>query len=184
MLFQSQGQNSTDFGGVNSMDKVQSSLLDKSPLFWRPVFFFSSGFQQIGQSAPILGRIICFTQNSTNPWWLSGEESAYNPGATVSLGQEDLLEDSVATPPNILAWRISWREELGGLQSIELQRVGYNWSHLVCLDWNVSLIQMFPLNWFINWITIIFNLNFICLISFAVLHDMIIVVTSYFCFIP
>ena len=170
--------------GVNSMNKVQSSLLDNSPLFWRPIFFFTSGFQQIGQSAPILGRIICFTQNSTNPWWLSGEESAYNPGATVSLGQEDLLEDSVATHPNILAWRISWREELGGPQSIELQRVGYNWSHLVCPDWNVFLIQTFPLNWFINWITIIFNLNFICLISFALLHDMIIVVISYYCFIP
>ena len=112
--------------GVNSMDNVQSSLLDNSPLFWRPVFFFSSGFQQIAQCPPILGRIICFTQNSTHPWWLSGDESAYNPGATVSLVQEDLLEKSMATHPNILAWRISWREELGGPQSIELQRVGYN----------------------------------------------------------
>ena len=131
MLFQSQGQNSTDFGGVNSMDKVQSSLLDKSPLFWRPVFFFSSGFQQIGQSAPILGRIICFTQNSTNPWWLSGEESAYNPGATVSLGQEDLLEDSVATPP-----------QHSCLENLMERRAWWTTIHRVAKSW----IQLKPLS--------------------------------------
>ena len=85
------------------MDKFQSSLLDNSPLFWRPAFFFTSGFQLIGQSPPILGSVICFTQNATNPWWLSGEESAYNPGATGSLSQEDPLEESMATHPNILA---------------------------------------------------------------------------------
>lgn len=90
----------------------------------------------------------------------------------------------MATCPNILAWRILWKEELGGPQSIELQKIWYNWSHLACPDWNVSLIQTFPLNWYINWIAIIFNLHFICFISFPVLHDMIIVVISYYCFIP
>ena len=43
-----------------------------------------------------------------------------------SLGQEDPLEEGMATHSNILAWRISWTEEPGGLQSMELQRVGYN----------------------------------------------------------
>ena len=32
-----------------------------------------------------------------------------------SLGQEDPLEKGMATHSNILAWRISWREEPGGL---------------------------------------------------------------------
>ena len=31
-----------------------------------------------------------------------------------SLGQEDLLEDSMATHSSILAWRIPWTEELAG----------------------------------------------------------------------
>ena len=34
------------------------------------------------------------------------------------LGQEDPLERGMATQSNILAWRISWTEETGGLQSV------------------------------------------------------------------
>ena len=47
-----------------------------------------------------------------------------------SLGQEDPLEEGMATHSNILAWRIPWTEEPGGLQSIGLQRVEHNWSDL------------------------------------------------------
>ena len=36
-----------------------------------------------------------------------------------ALGQEDLLEEGMATHSSILAWRIPWTEELGGLQSME-----------------------------------------------------------------
>ena len=43
-----------------------------------------------------------------------------------SLGQEDPLEKRIATHSNILAWRIQWTEEPGGLQSMGLLRVGYN----------------------------------------------------------
>ena len=39
-----------------------------------------------------------------------------------SLGSEDLAE-GVATHSSILAWRIPWTEEPGGLESIELHRV-------------------------------------------------------------
>ena len=42
-----------------------------------------------------------------------------------SLGQEDPLEKGMATRFSIVAWRIPWIEQLGGLQSMELQRVGY-----------------------------------------------------------
>ena len=44
-----------------------------------------------------------------------------------SLGQEDPLEKGMVTHSSILAWRIPWIEEPGGLQSIGLQRVGHNW---------------------------------------------------------
>ena len=40
-----------------------------------------------------------------------------------SLGQEDSLEKRMATHSSILAWRIPWTEEPGGLQSMGLQRV-------------------------------------------------------------
>ena len=41
-----------------------------------------------------------------------------------SLGQEDPLEEDMATHSSILAWRIPWTEEPGGLH--ESQRVGHN----------------------------------------------------------
>ena len=40
-----------------------------------------------------------------------------------SLGWEDPLEKKMATHSSILAWRIPWTEEPGGLQSMGLQRV-------------------------------------------------------------
>ena len=40
-----------------------------------------------------------------------------------SLGQEGLLEKEMATHSSILAWRIPWKEEPGGLQSPGSQRV-------------------------------------------------------------
>ena len=43
-----------------------------------------------------------------------------------SLGQEDLLGESMAIHYSTLAWRIPLTEESGGLQSIESQRVGHN----------------------------------------------------------
>ena len=43
-----------------------------------------------------------------------------------SLGQEDPLEKEVATHSSILAWRIPWTEEPGGLQSTGSQRVEHD----------------------------------------------------------
>ena len=43
-----------------------------------------------------------------------------------SLGQEDPLEKEMATHSNILAWRIPWKEEPGGLQFMGSRRVRHN----------------------------------------------------------
>ena len=43
-----------------------------------------------------------------------------------SLGQEDPLEKGLATHSSILAWRISWTEEPGGLQSMGSHRVRHD----------------------------------------------------------
>ena len=43
-----------------------------------------------------------------------------------TLGWEDPLEKEMATQSSILAWKISWTEEPGGLQLMGSQRVGHN----------------------------------------------------------
>ena len=54
-----------------------------------------------------------------------------NPPATLemhvrSLGWEDHLEKEMATHSSILAWKISWIEQPGGLQSMGSLRVGHD----------------------------------------------------------
>ena len=48
------------------------------------------------------------------------------------LGQEDPLEEAMASHSSILAWRIPWTEEPCGLQSIGFQRVRQDWSYWAC----------------------------------------------------
>ena len=43
-----------------------------------------------------------------------------------SLGREDPLEEEMAAHSSILAWKIPWTEEPGGLQYTGLQRVGHD----------------------------------------------------------
>ena len=43
------------------------------------------------------------------------------------MGQEDPLEKEMATHSSILAWKIPWTEEPGGLQSMGSQRVRHDW---------------------------------------------------------
>ena len=66
-------------------------------------------------------------------WWLSGKESACNAEDTGEAGsvpgQEDPLEEAMATHSSIFVSRIPWTEETGGLQSLGSQRVRYDWSN-------------------------------------------------------
>ena len=61
------------------------------------------------------------------------------------LGREDPLEKEMATHSNILAWRIPWTEEPGGLQSMESQRVGHSWVTSLSLS-VINTITARPLN--------------------------------------
>jgi len=64
------------------------------------------------------------------PKWLSGKESACQcrtqETRVQSLGCEDPLEKEVATHSSILAWKVPWVEEPGGLQSMGPQRVEHD----------------------------------------------------------
>ena len=55
------------------------------------------------------------------------------------LGQEDPLEEEMATYSSVLAWEIRWTEEPGGLQSMGSQRVRHDW---------VTSLSLFP---FMHW---------------------------------
>ena len=55
------------------------------------------------------------------------KESSHNAGDLAPTpGWEDPLEKGMVTHSIILAWRIPWIEETGGLQSMGLQRVGHD----------------------------------------------------------
>ena len=63
-----------------------------------------------------------------------------------SLGREDPLKKEMATHSSILAWRIPWMEEPGGLQSVGSQRVRHEWAtslSLSCLQFS-SVAQSCP----------------------------------------
>ena len=64
------------------------------------------------------------------------KESTCNAGGSQvrSQGQEDPLEGGMATHSSILAWRIPWTEEPDRLQSMESQRVGYDWATFTLLQ--------------------------------------------------
>ena len=60
------------------------------------------------------------------PRWLSDKElPAVQETRVRSLGWEDPLEEEMETHSSILAWRIPWIEEPGGLQSVRKQRGGH-----------------------------------------------------------
>ena len=57
----------------------------------------------------------------------AGKESSYNAGdMDRSLIWEDPLEEEMATHSSVLAWRIPWTEEPGGLQSMGSQRIEHD----------------------------------------------------------
>ena len=64
------------------------------------------------------------------PWWLSGKESTCNAGDTRDTASIPELGrppgGGHGSPLSILAWRIPWTEEPGGLQSMGSQRDGHD----------------------------------------------------------
>ena len=63
-----------------------------------------------------------------------------------SLGWEDLFAGvgNRATHPSILAWKIPWTEEPGGLHSMRSQRVGHTHTHTLTLTHSLSKVESGP----------------------------------------
>ena len=73
-----------------------------------------------------------------------------------SLGQEDPLVKEMAAHSSVLAWKIPWTEEPGRLQSMGLQRLGYDWATSLtyltpCGQTYVLLTTSSPLQAPVNW---------------------------------
>ena len=58
------------------------------------------------------------------------------------LGQEDSLEEGIATHSSIPAYRISWTEQPGTLQSIRSQRVGHEWIDLARTKTHIVYVSL------------------------------------------
>ena len=70
---------------------------------------------------------VCFPGGS------DGKEPTCNAGDPGLIpGSEDPMEEEMATYSSILAWKIPWVAKLGGLQSMESQRVGHDWATNTC----------------------------------------------------
>ena len=87
----------------------------------------SKGMTKVLQSSP--GTKYMISGKLFSPTGSDSKESACNAGDRVqSTGQEDTLEEGMATHWSILAWNISRTKEPVGLQSTGLQRVGHDWA--------------------------------------------------------
>ena len=78
------------------------------------------------------------------PGWNSGKESACQCRRFRRLGFDPWirkipLEQGMAIHSSILAWKIPWTEEPGGLPSMGSHRVGYDWSELAAAAWPVQV---------------------------------------------
>ena len=93
-----------------------------------------------------------------------------------SLGHEDPLEKGLATYSNILAWRISWTEELGSLQSMGSQRDVSEWlTHI-----HECILQYMSVGFYCGWNTK--NLKQLLLRKIQ-MHDSQILSVSFFFFL-
>ena len=77
------------------------------------------------------------------------------PGKPIFLFLEDNTEKAMATHSSILAWRIPWTEEPGGLWSMDMQRVRHDWATDTFLQFNVQFVDLVlfldkQLKWFFN----------------------------------
>ena len=70
-------------------------------------------------------QVSCIAGKCFNLW--ATREALVQETWVQSLGQEDPLEKGIATCFSILAWKIPWTEETGGVQSMGQQRVRHDW---------------------------------------------------------
>ena len=102
-----------------------------------PVVLFGSLLKYVlgSTSSPMIGNMNtcpydCCSLCHLGPKWRVVNNPPVNAGdagvKVLSLGQGDALKEEMATHSSILAWKIPWREESGGLQSMGSHRVRHD----------------------------------------------------------
>ena len=92
------------------------------------------GFHLCGFHTLHIPLLVTLSPNLQIRWVLGfpggsdGKESACNAANPTSIPGLGRSEEGNGYPPNILAWRIPWTEEPGGLQFVGLQRVRHDWA--------------------------------------------------------
>ena len=107
-----------------SMRYLSSLGLNLGPLHWE------HGISHWTiREIPSVG-FLSYKQHKGLPWWLRwwGICLPTHKTQIQSLGQEDPLEEEMATHSRLLAWKIPRTEEPGGLQPMGSQRVGHDWA--------------------------------------------------------
>ena len=100
-----------------------SILVRRIPWIEEPGGLLSMQSQRVGHEEQVtFSRAGIYHQGSTEVKNLPAMQET----RVQSLGGEDPLEKGMAAHSRILAWRIPWTEEPGGLQSMGSQRVGHN----------------------------------------------------------
>ena len=101
-----------------------------------------------------------------------------------SLGWEDPLEKGMATHSGILAWRISWTEEPGGLQSMGSERVIQDWVITHTLDtfiWLPAYHQLASYNYHevtqLSFLLVVITFKICSLSNFQVYSTMLTIIT-------
>ena len=98
-------------------------------LYWIHQRIWLCGSQQTVENSARDGNTRPPYLSIGSPWWTQVVKHlpAMRETRVRSLGQEDSLEKEMATHSSILAWKIPWMEEPGGLQSMRSQKVGHDW---------------------------------------------------------
>ena len=124
---------------MNSRAEIHTQEADASPRDHSPARSFLSPHSMPGPHAPSLSlqnlKVVISAATYTSLGYRSGLAVKKPPPAqelqemrVQSLGQNDLLEEGMATHSSILVWRIPWTEEPGGLRSMRSQRLRHDWA--------------------------------------------------------
>ena len=112
---------------MDDLPQTWEKVIQTDSIVWMPCFQFSGPFLcYVSFSLPLVyfKFLEGFPGGSVVKNLLAMQET--QEMQVPSLGPEDPLEEGMATHSSILAWRIPWTEEPGGLQSRGLQRVRHD----------------------------------------------------------
>ena len=113
--------------GIHSSNKSQTHTTGLPQLCKRKLVLLLGLPGHRGSLVTILAWTICYQRASLVTQTVKNLLTMWETRVQL-LGQEDPLEKGMATHSSILAWRIPWTEETGGLQSMGSQRVRHDWA--------------------------------------------------------